>query len=183
MGCNTVVVEVRGKTVVKVAGVKTVPVILGPNTVAKIDANRPRAVVLKQPTPVTVVEQPTNVNVGGMGIQGRPGAPGGSIPTIDFAWGDAPHIVWTPDNAGVLTLVRIDIVTPFNGASPSIVVGTLSDPTAAMPADQNDPKSIAKYQRTADIHLIAGQGVLLTITPGAGASAGAGVLILEFLPD
>lgn len=183
MGCNTVVVQGPGKAEVKIAGIKTVPVILSRDTVSKIAANRPVAVVLTQQTPVDVVEKPTNVKVGGLGIQGLPGAPGGSIAPINFSWGDAPHAVWTAPHAGVLTLVRVDILTPFNGTNPSIKFGTASAPEAGMPAAYNDPTQVAKYQNTADFRVAANDALILDINPGTFPTAGDGTLFLEFLPD
>jgi len=183
MACNTVVVQGQGKATVRIGGITPVPIVIANDVVARINANRPQTRVLAATTPVQALVRPTNVEVGGLGVQGRPGQPGSTIPAINFAWGDAAHIVWTPSVPGLLTLVRIDIQTPFNGIAPEIIVGVTGDLDAAMPADQNDPTSVAKYNRNADLRLVAGQGVFLTITPGFGASTGDGLLILEFLPD
>jgi hypothetical protein len=184
MACNTVTVVQRGSSIVKIGGITPRQITLSRDTIAEINSNRPRVVPLARPTNVEVPQRPTDVTVnGGMGVQGQRGEPGSSIPVITFAWGDAPRTVWTPAAPGVLTLVRLDILTRFNGDSPTIIVGTLADSSAAMPANENDPTTVAKYSRNADLRLTAGQGVVLTITPGAGASAGDGLLILEFLPD
>lgn len=183
MTCNTVVVKSKGASTVRIAGVPPVPVVLSRDIVAKIDANRPSTAVIKQNTPVNVTERPTDVVLGGQGIQGRPGQPGGSIPPIDFAFGDAAHAVWTPQAAGLLTYARIIVREPFNGTGAAIVVGTLAQPDAAMPSYFNDPKQANEYENTPDIRLAAGESIYLTITPGTGATAGAGTLLLGFLPD
>lgn len=157
---------------------------LGNATVAKINANRPNTVVQPRNTPVNVTDRPTLVKAGGgMGVQGVRGEPGGSIPAISFSFGDAAHTVWTPDAPGLLTYLRILIDTAFDGEGAAIIVGTLSEPDAAMPADYSNPAALQEFENTPDIRLDAGEGVRLAITPGSGATQGAGRLILQFLPD
>lgn len=172
----------RGKTVVNDMGPKRIT--LSRNTVARIEQNRPKVVTKSAQQRVDVVEQPTIAKVGtNLGPPGPRGAPGGSIPAIEFAFGDAPRVVFTPDAAGLLTYARVKYTEVFNGANPQLFAGTLADPDAAMPAAFNDPRSLEEYEYTPDIRLATGESIILTIVPGAGASAGAGILILGFLPD
>lgn len=142
---------------------------------------RPIDVTVEQrPIDVTIDKRP--IEVRNIGMQGPPGAAGGTIAPIHFAYGDASSIVWVAPASGVLTDVSLDITAAFNGTAPAVSIGTNIDPGAAMAADQNDPTLASEYQNTANIALVAGQGVRLTITP-AGATTGAGVLYLTFIPN
>lgn len=118
------------------------------------------------------------------GIQGEPGLDGaGIISPIAFAWGDAPGVIFTPGEDGVLTDVRIVVTTPFNGINPAAELGTAGDTDAAFPANYSDLATAGEYAATADLPLAAGQGLLLTLAPGFGASQGAGLAYLTFLPS
>lgn len=116
------------------------------------------------------------------GIQGPRGFPGGSIPPIHFAYGDAGSIVYTDEAPGTYTRIRIDITTPFDGTDPRIIVGTAADHDVLMGADGNDPLTEAGFEVTTDLHVAGATGVWLEVS-APGAAQGAGVLYLEFLPD
>lgn len=122
---------------------------------------------------------------GARGPAGEDGQPGidaqGQIPPIPFSWGDAPATVYTPEVDGMLTIVRVQYTTAFNGSGATLVVGTTADPDAAMPAAYNSPHSVYEYENTPDLPLDEGEALVLTITPGT-ASQGAGLLFLTFLP-
>ena len=117
------------------------------------------------------------------GPQGPRGQAGSNITPIDFTFGDASSIVWVPGDAGLLSLVRLFITVPFNGVGAAISVGTASDPEALMPAAFCDPTAEQGFENTPDVELASGEGVRLVITPGTGATAGAGVLLLQFLTE
>lgn len=117
------------------------------------------------------------------GDEGAPGVSGGGpTPPINFAFGDAPSMVFVPAVAGVVTIVRVDIATPFDGTGAAIEVGTDADHTALMSSAFNDPTAIAEYELTVAVPLVAGEGVRLGITPGTGATRGSGTLFLTFAP-
>lgn len=71
----------------------------------------------------------------------------------------------------------------FDGIGAQLELGTAADPDIAMPAGYSDLSALQEFETSPDVHLAAGEAVHLTITPGSGASAGAGRLLLEFLPD
>lgn len=150
------------------------------DVVAKINANRPQQSVQRRDTAVGVTDRPTTVIAGaGMGVQGRPGAPGGSIPALAFAFGDAAHTVWSPTFPGTWNYARLIIDVPFN--APAVIhVGTSSQPDIGVPT--SDPTAAQEFENTPDVHLAAGVGVVLSIEPN-GATQGSGRLLLEFLPD
>src|ERR1043165_2223602 len=61
------------------------------DTVAKINAARPKIVHDVRPAPVNVIDRPTTVKAGGaMGVQGPPGPPG-SGGTLTLPVGDTIH--------------------------------------------------------------------------------------------
>lgn len=120
------------------------------------------------------------------GPQGPPGPAGPSsqgIPPIDYAYGDAAGAIFTSSGAGTITLVRLTVSTSFDGASPSLVIGTLLQPSALLAAVQSDLTTLGEYEHTPDYHLNAYEAVRLTITPGVGALQGAGTILLQFVPD
>jgi hypothetical protein len=161
------------------------------NRVAIIDRGGKTQVVSRlQPVQVRRTDQPVRVRredplvriSGVAGVQGRHGAPGGTIAPIAFSYGDAPGTVYQPPAAGTLAVVRIKITTPFNGAGAKVQIGTAGDEDAFMPADYSDPAQAEEFEYTPDVHVAAGTAVRMTIDP-AGSTAGAGLVFLTFLPD
>jgi hypothetical protein len=167
---------------VRIGGGAARRITLSNSTVAKINANRPRTVVQAINTPVQAVDRPTLVKTGGgMGVQGRPGAAGGTIPPIDFAFGDAGSIRWVAPAAGTVTVVRLDFTEAFD-APAQVQVGITADHAALMPADRSDPTQLASFGVIADVEIAQGDGVWLEITPN-GATRGAGTLYVSFVPE
>lgn len=127
------------------------------------------------------------VEVVEVGLQGPPGAPGldaaGNPPPIPFAFGDAsPAPVYTAASPALVVSAAVHLRTPFDGAGAALELGVSGQPGLLMPAAYNDPRVPGEYENSPDVTLSAGQQVLLTITPGAGATQGAGVIILRILP-
>jgi hypothetical protein len=141
-------------------------------------------VVVHDPVTDLTVTKPVvrRVEIVAEGPQGPKGAPGGSVPPIPFAYGDAPSIVWTPDAAGVITIVRLDILVAFNQPS-TIKVGVIGNTEALLRAQDNDPSSMLDYEVAADFPVVVGQGVWLEISPGGGTTQGSGVLYVTFIPE
>lgn len=174
-------------TTVRISGGGGTVIRVDRSTVARINANRPAVRVADPSAALTVAQRGNTVragaNIGPQGPQGEPGlSGGGTIAPIAFAWGDAPGAVFTPGAAGVLTVARFKFDVPFNGSGASIVLGTLADPDAAMPAAYLDPYSEQEFENTPDLALDAGQALRLSITPGT-ATQGSGVLFLTFIPS
>lgn len=172
----------NGNVTIRGGAAKRIP--LSRETVARIVERRPTMRVLDRSTPIHAIDRPTQVSVGTPGLQGPPGSgAGGGIAPIAFAFGDAPGTVWTPAQSGLLSYARVIVDEVFNGSGAQLVVGTGSDPDAVMPAAYVDLTALQEFENTPDIHLNVGEAVRLTITPGAGASTGAGRLLLNFIPD
>lgn len=116
---------------------------------------------------------------GPQGPQGASGAVAGRV-VVPFAYGDAtPQAIYTAPDAGTSLTVRVVIDTPFNGVGAALSVGTTALPGALVPPAFVDPTTAATYEAAPDADLITGEAILLTITPGAGATQGAGRVIFD----
>jgi hypothetical protein len=183
---ETVVIS-GGTTTVKLGNGAQQRITLNQSTLADIVNNRP--LIVPQDRDTSVIAKPVNPIVktgGGMGVQGQVGPAGPSaqgIAPINFSYGDASSAIFTPSQAGTFTLVRLIITTAFNGVNSSLKLGTAGQSEAILAAAQNDPATIGEYENTPDLHVAANTAVLFTITPGAGASQGAGTIYLVFVPD
>ena len=138
--------------------------------------------------PHVVVNRPGRPRVlihGVQGPKGSKGDPGDSSAAsgravVAFAFGDAsPLPVFTPaaDCTGIL--VRLLIDTPFDGVGAAIRIGTAAQPDALMGSGDNDPATVGGYEVAPDLELISGTPIVVSITPGAGASKGAGRIVFD----
>lgn len=179
---TTVIVQPGATPVVVEARPSAVAVTTGQSPVTVQGRTTP-VTVRTGSTPVQAVKRQTPVLVGNnIGRRGPRGPAGDSIPPINFGFGDAPANVWTAESAGVLTVVRLQMRTPFDGAGAAIRVGLADgDPEAILAADQVNPYSDHEFEVTPDLVLAQGDAVRLAITTGT-ASAGAGTLFLSFIP-
>lgn len=102
---------------------------------------------------------------------------------IPFAYGDAtPADIYIPHEAGVLTLARVQVITPFDGAGAEIQIGTAADPDAFVGAADVDLAVAAGWEVIPDANVAAGEPITLTLIPGAGATAGAGRILIDTFP-
>ena len=102
---------------------------------------------------------------------------------IAFAWGDAsPRTIFTVPASPALTLWRVGLLIdePFNGVNPSVSVGDVTDAGRLMAAGQNDPLTAGVYASNPAILYTPGDEIRISITPGAGATAGSGKVQLFF---
>jgi hypothetical protein len=181
-------ITMRGPSTTVSVGGPTKRITLNRSTVAKIHANR-STTVASRPTNVQVDANAPRLTVGGMGAQGPRGEQGftgasdSGVPPVAFGYGDASGTIWSPDVAGTLVLARIVFSTAYDGSGAAVAIGTLAEPNSILAATDNDPATAGEYEVTADKHLGAGEAVRLTNTPGIGASQGAGLIYLTFLPD
>lgn len=97
-----------------------------------------------------------------------------------FAFGDAsPAEVTTVAAGRTLLSVAIAVQTPFDGIGAALAVGDAATPDRFLAAGQVNPGAAALYVATPALRLGADTPLRLSITPGAGATAGAGLLILD----
>lgn len=128
------------------------------------------------------VESPRVVFGGEQGPQGPvgpPGPAGAASVEINFAFGDATPVTVVTALANKLVYsAQLHILVPFNGVGAALTVGDAAQPDRLMKANENDVLT-AGANTTAPAYAYAvNTPLLLSITPGAGASQGAGVLIL-----
>lgn len=170
-GNNVIVVRERRNVVVVDQMRETVELDSGGRNISVLDQSRGTVEI---------------ITAGPQGPQGEPGVSSGSggIPPIAFSFGDAtPSTIYIPADAGTFTEVRVIFDTPFNGTGAAIALGTIASPQALLATNQNDPSGTSEYENTPDLHVGAGTAVRLSITPGSGASQGAGRILLTFVPD
>lgn len=117
------------------------------------------------------------------GPKGEPGPAGPlylAAPPIGFSFGDAsPRALPAADLAKLVLAVSVNIVTPFDGAAPSLRLGTAAQPELLVAAAQIDLATATEFEFSPNLVLAAAQGLVLTLTPGAGATQGAGWIVIE----
>lgn len=151
------------------------------------DGQRAVEVVRDRPS-VVVVQRPQPVTIASGGLQGPPGRDGasgeGQLPVIDFAHGDASSVVLVLPSAGPaeVLLVSLEIEEAFNGAGPTLRVGTGAQPSLLMGQDQNDPAVVATYEVAPRVELPASTQLVLSIAPGVGSTQGRGRLTVQIAP-
>lgn len=97
---------------------------------------------------------------------------------VNFAFGDAsPKLVFTVSAATTILQVNFVITTPFNGTGAALSVGTAGSPQLLLSTAQVDPYYAAEYETNPNVNVSS--SVLLTITPGAGCTQGAGWIVLQ----
>lgn len=107
-----------------------------------------------------------------------------AIPPIAFAFGDAtPSPIYTFPFNGTLTAAGIAVDTPFNGTTPSVELGITGTLDALLPTTSSNVAESGHYGATPELHVSAGDQVILSIVAGSGASSGNGRVFLQFVPD
>lgn len=171
-------------------GVTTTPIVVAGASVTAIRDGQLSRNVLVRDERQTVVDRdrPRTIDTGGkQGVQGPVGPPGpagsGAMPPIDFAFGDAtPAVVLVLGEALEFVTVSLQIEEAFDGAGASVALGIAGQPELLMPAAYNDPSTLGVYDAGPRVELPTGTQIILTITPGAGASAGRGQFVLTAVP-
>lgn len=175
---------VNRKRSVVVAPVRPRIVTLDRQTVARLTADR-GAVVRPEVTSAVVRPRNSRITVSNVGRPGRDGRDGrdaaGSISPIAFGYGDAPHVIYTAAEAGLLTYCRIIVRNIFSPGA-TLRIGLSVGGEEVMPAAYTDLSQIAEYENTPDVEMNAGDQIYISISPN-GSTSGDGEIILQFLPD
>ncbi len=101
---------------------------------------------------------------------------------IDFTFGDAsPSPIYTITENAANVLLRIVIRVPFNGVGAALSLNAVSGPTL-LPSSAVAPSLVGGYESAPDAVLVAGDVIRLVITPGSGATAGSGSIIVDTIP-
>ncbi|MGH8562715.1 MAG: hypothetical protein ACREXW_00990 [Gammaproteobacteria bacterium] len=123
------------------------------------------------------------VEVAAQGPAGPPGPAGPSgagVIEIPFAFGDAtPKTLLTVPAEKTVYGTGIHIFTAFDGTGPALQIGDADDPGRLMPAGSNAPGEVGSYLASPNHRYATATVLFLTITPGGGASQGAGIVILQ----
>lgn len=125
-----------------------------------------------------VVETGKTINIQLSGPAGPPGS-GGAV-EIPFAYGDATpkDLLLVVANKLVYT-VSVVIKQAFNGVGAALTIGSSGSPSALMAANENDPTQVGEYETNPSVFYGVNTQLQLFITPGAGASAGSGVVLIS----
>lgn len=119
------------------------------------------------------------LEVSEQGPAGPPGTNGSGGIEFPFAWGDAsPRQIVIAAAGKLVYSVQIHISTPFNGVGASLTVGDAGQSDRLMSVYQSDPNTAGNYTAAPSHRYGTATPLLLTINPGAGASAGVGLLTL-----
>ena len=127
---------------------------------------------------VTITQQSPLIVVS-VAEQGIPGAAGLGAIRKDFGFGDSTPDLIVMANAGdVVYGVEIVIMTPFDGTGAALTIGDSAQNDRLMQSTQNDPTTHATYSASPDYRYTAGMPINLYISPGAGATQGAGFILI-----
>ncbi len=100
---------------------------------------------------------------------------------LAFSYGDAsPEFIVTIPAGKVIASVQLSISTPFDGTGAVLTVGDSITADSLMSAVDNDPSVMGSSTTYPCSFYGTSTQALLSITPGAGATQGAGVIILTF---
>lgn len=119
------------------------------------------------------------IGVKARGPAGPPG-PAGTAITVPFAYGDATPAQMVTLAAGqALIAVTLVIIEPFDGIGAALEVGVVGDTDRFMSAAANLPGTAGIYISHPGALLASDTPVALSITPGAGARSGTGLLTIS----
>lgn len=135
-----------------------------------MSTDRPIAIVLPVQRPVAVL----------IPAQRGPRGPSGeSLDAISFSFGDAsPRVLHQLDETALLVSVQLIIATPFDGDEPALEIRTDTG-DVLLSSDQNAPGFAGIYESTPAVRLLGGSAITLSLSPGAGATAGSGFVVLN----
>lgn len=136
------------------------------------------ALVLTTEIETTLLVEETVIELIEVAEQGAPGAPGG-FNSINFAYGDATRIILPAVVGKVVLAVNVNITTPFNGVGAQLSIGTLASPALLVASAQLDLSVATEFEINPNVRFGTATDIYLTITPGAGATQGAGWLVAE----
>lgn len=116
-----------------------------------------------------------------LGPKGDAGAPGNSLPTVYFAFGDAtPLIIYTAPENQLIKQVTLIVLTAFNGAGAAVSIGTTSDPALLMATAESNLAVTGSFETSPNETISSGTPIKVFITPGAGATVGQCGVLIEY---
>ena len=104
----------------------------------------------------------------------------GGFVQIPFEFNNvSPRVVYTLPSAMIVISATLSVKTAFDGIGASLKVGTVQNPELLIAEADNAPSFVTSFGVEMYEELAGGTEIIITTFPGAGASAGAGNLILE----
>lgn len=160
-------------------------------TAHRVQPNEPTQLTVQETQTRTVIrEERATVQVGAesiavvsVGTQGPQGPPGNGTgrTEVRFDWGDAtPKNLLTVTAGKLIEKVAVYVVEAFDGTSPALTVGDAGDTDRLMTAGQVDPAAAGTYEVRPNHQYGTDTVITLSITPGSGASAGSGLVAIEY---
>lgn len=134
---------------------------------------------------ISTVTELSVVTVGEAGPPGPAGPPGSAAGTYqaNFAYGDAsPAIVATVPAGKAVFEVEVVILNPFDGVGATLSVGDAGLSDRLMASIENDPTQRGSSTTAPAYQYASDTDIILTITPGAGASQGNGIVFIRTNP-
>lgn len=120
------------------------------------------------------------IAVGAQGPAGISGDSGLGNIELEFAWNDVTTVNLSTIPADKLILsVQIFITTVFNGTNPALQIGDAGMINRLMDTTQVNPALVSEYSVSPLYQYGVDTQTILTITPGAGASTGAGLVKIK----
>lgn len=159
---------------------------LADSDLVTVYANDTLVVTNEQAQTVVTPEEVTHVV--DIGKQGPPGATGPAGPPgsgsgvieINFAFGDATPASLVTALAGKMIYgVKVHVKVPFDGVGAQVTIGDVGDLDRLMMATENDLTSVGSSETNPAFAYGSDTALLLSITPGAGASQGSGLVTLN----
>lgn len=152
-----------------------------------VERLRTASIVASEKTVTGLTSEATPVRVSSPGPQGARGIPGSSgsglIAPINFSYGDSSpaNILVFSETSEVMSL-SLQIEQPFDGAGAALSLGTAANPQELFAEAEVLPGTAATFEFSPRIEYPAGTVLVLTITPGAGATQGSGQLVISTVP-
>ena len=142
-----------------------------------IEASTPLQVVTERAAPTMVLTEAR------IGPPGRDGADGSVGRIISFAFGDATPKALDIAQAGKrIYSVGIHIFTPFDGAGAALAIGSAFASDELLAPHQVAPGEVGQFEVYPDAAYVSNTQLYLSITPGDGASQGAGQVLIVIEP-
>lgn len=116
------------------------------------------------------------------GLEWQPSGGAGSNPFVEmvFAFGDAsPQLITTvPANKYVISCSML-ITEAFNGTGATLEIGSAGTPDDIMATSDSAPSVLSTWAVNPNVKYGSATAIYLTITPGAGATTGRGLLVIN----
>ena len=97
-----------------------------------------------------------------------------------FAFGDSsPRLLFDVERNLEVSSACIEITTPFNGTGAALSIGDSDDDEGVFPSYAVNPAEVGIYESATKYRIDEDDQVIMTITPGAGASQGAGIATIS----